>query len=70
MSLLARAPQLAARSRVFIPARNMSSHGHGEYKHMPFNYNKTGVFGAKLALYLATGFTIPFVAVAYQLSKH
>ncbi|KAI0721912.1 hypothetical protein C8T65DRAFT_629638 [Cerioporus squamosus] len=69
MSLLARsaaAPlrQVAVRARA-APVRSM----HGEYKHIPFDYNKKGIFGAKVAAYLVTGFAIPFVAAAYQLSK-
>ncbi|KAI0637770.1 hypothetical protein C8Q77DRAFT_1153486 [Trametes polyzona] len=68
MSLLARsaAPlrQVAVRSRA-APVRSM----HGEYKHIPFNYDKKGVFGAKVATYLLTGFAVPFIAAYYQLSK-
>ncbi|KAI0649981.1 hypothetical protein C8Q79DRAFT_941801 [Trametes meyenii] len=69
MSLLARsaAPlrQVALRSRT-APIRSV--HG-GEYKHIPFDYDKKGVFGAKVASYLIFGFSIPFVAAYYQLSK-
>ncbi|KAI0366396.1 hypothetical protein BV20DRAFT_1055687 [Pilatotrama ljubarskyi] len=68
MSFLARsAPplrQVAVRSRA-APVRSM----HGEYKHIPFNYDKKGVFGLKVASYLIGGFSIPFVAAYYQLSK-
>ncbi|PIL36733.1 hypothetical protein GSI_00422 [Ganoderma sinense ZZ0214-1] len=69
MSLLARsaAPlrQVAVRSRA-VPARHMS---HGEYKHLPFAYEKKGLFGAKVATYMLFGFAIPFVATYYQLKK-
>ncbi|KAI0663007.1 hypothetical protein C8Q70DRAFT_955252 [Cubamyces menziesii] len=68
MSLLARsaAPlrQVAVRARA-APIRSM----HGEYKHIPFNYDKKGVFGLKVASYLIFGFSIPFGAAWYQLSK-
>ncbi|KAI0352689.1 hypothetical protein OH77DRAFT_1523029 [Trametes cingulata] len=60
MSFLARsaAPlrQVALRSRA-APVRSM----HGEYK--------KGTFGLKVATYLIGGFSIPFVAAYYQLSK-
>ncbi|KAI0751318.1 hypothetical protein C8Q80DRAFT_1268575 [Daedaleopsis nitida] len=68
MSLLARsaAPlrQVAVRART-APVRSM----HGEYKHIPFDYDKKVVFGVKVAAYLIGGFSIPFVAAYYQLSK-
>lgn len=34
---------------------------------MPFEYKNKGAFGAKVGLYLATGFSIPFFATIYQL---
>ncbi|KAI0773811.1 hypothetical protein C8Q74DRAFT_1368361 [Fomes fomentarius] len=68
MSLLARsaAPlrQVAVRSRA-APVR----FAHGEYKHIPFDYDKKAVFGVKVTAYLVTGFAIPFVAAYYQLAK-
>ncbi|CDO74081.1 hypothetical protein BN946_scf185043.g131 [Trametes cinnabarina] len=68
MSMLARsaAPlrQVAVRARA-APVRSM----HGEYKHIPFNYDKKPVFAAKVAAYLGIGFFIPFIAAFYQLSK-
>ncbi|KAF7795866.1 hypothetical protein EIP86_007033 [Pleurotus ostreatoroseus] len=66
MSLLARAPvrQLAVR-RFAAPVRNM----HGEYKHIPFEYSNKAAWGSKLAAYLITGFSIPFVAAWYQIRK-
>ncbi|KAI9063365.1 hypothetical protein FKP32DRAFT_1676417 [Trametes sanguinea] len=69
MSILARsaAPlrQVAVRARA-APVRSMHS---GEYKHIPFNYDKKPVFAAKVASYLIFGFSIPFIAAYYQLSK-
>ncbi|KAF9780238.1 hypothetical protein BJ322DRAFT_1112903 [Thelephora terrestris] len=68
MSLLVRAPRLAARSArsdVFVQSRGM----HGEYKHIPFNYDRKVPLAVKTFLYLGTGFSIPFVASYYQLSK-
>ncbi|CCM05651.1 uncharacterized protein FIBRA_07881 [Fibroporia radiculosa] len=68
--LLARASaplrQAVARSPLTAPVR--FAHGHGEYQHIPFEY-KSKTFGAKVALYLISGFSIPFVAAAYQLKK-
>ncbi|KAI0723438.1 hypothetical protein C8Q76DRAFT_794378 [Earliella scabrosa] len=68
MSLLARsaAPlrQVTVRARA-APVRSM----HGEYKHIPFDYDKKGTFGVKVVAYLVSGFAIPFVAAYYQLSK-
>ncbi|EJF63005.1 hypothetical protein BD309DRAFT_967462 [Dichomitus squalens] len=69
MSLLARSAvplrQVAVRSRA-APARYMS---HGEYKHIPFDYEKKGAFGLKVASYLIGGFSIPFIAAYFQLYK-
>ncbi|RDB22681.1 hypothetical protein Hypma_010294 [Hypsizygus marmoreus] len=44
---------------------------HGEYHHLPFAWpgNKKAAFGAKVFLYLITGFSIPFIATKYQLIK-
>ncbi|KAH9853813.1 hypothetical protein C2E23DRAFT_884463 [Lenzites betulinus] len=68
MPLLARsaAPlRQVARARA-APVRFVHS---GEYKHIPFDYEKKATFGAKVASYLLFGFSIPFVAAYYQLSK-
>ena len=35
-------------------------------QHIPFDYDNKPVFGAKVAVYLLTGFAIPFVAAYYQ----
>ncbi|KAI0921902.1 hypothetical protein AcW1_004244 [Taiwanofungus camphoratus] len=71
MSLLARASvplrQAVLRSPSATSVRFSSTHG--EYKHLPFEYNRPGVFGSKLAAYLLTGFAIPFVAAAFHLRK-
>ncbi|KAI0786397.1 hypothetical protein C8Q75DRAFT_808385 [Abortiporus biennis] len=40
-----------------------------EYKHLPFETANRVAFGTKLAAYLITGFSIPFIAAAYQISK-
>ncbi|KAH9007001.1 hypothetical protein EDB86DRAFT_2869481 [Lactarius hatsudake] len=68
MSFLARTPALRRQiiqSRAFVPSRGV----HG-YKHMPFNYEGSkAVFGAKVAVFLLTGFSIPVVASYYQLRK-
>jgi Cytochrome c oxidase subunit VIIc len=38
------------------------------FKHMPFNYEGSkAVFGAKVAVFLLTGFSVPMVASYYQL---
>ncbi|KAH0840027.1 hypothetical protein J3R83DRAFT_991, partial [Lanmaoa asiatica] len=69
--MLARAP-LSLRSpvvrlRVTSPARY--AHGHGEYHHLPFAFpgKNRAAFGIKLSLFLLSGFSIPFTAVAFQL---
>jgi cytochrome c oxidase subunit 7c len=42
---------------------------HG-YKHIPFNYEGSkAAFGAKVAVFLLAGFSVPFVASYYQLRK-
>ncbi|OBZ71924.1 hypothetical protein A0H81_08286 [Grifola frondosa] len=68
MSILARSAvslrQVAVRSRA-APSRSM----HGEYKHLPFEYKNKGAFGTKLAVYMLSGFILPFVAAGYQLNK-
>ncbi|KAK7696649.1 hypothetical protein QCA50_001307 [Cerrena zonata] len=68
MSLLAaRVPlRQIARSRAVVPARSMHA---GVYKHLPFETKNKAGFGLKLASYLITGFSIPFVAAWYQMSK-
>ncbi|KAI0829410.1 hypothetical protein BC628DRAFT_1360408 [Trametes gibbosa] len=68
MSLLARsaAPlRQVARARA-APVRSVHT---GEYKHIPFDYDKKTTFGVKVVSYFVFGFSIPFVATYYQLSK-
>jgi len=74
MSVLARAPVLRFQSQIIrslhktAPARSAGGH----YHHLPFNLpgkKQKGVFGFKLFVYLASGFSIPFAAAAYQLKK-
>ncbi|KAN0127459.1 hypothetical protein V8E53_010863 [Lactarius tabidus] len=68
MSLLARTPALRrqiVQSRAFVLSRG--AHG---YKHMPFNYEGSkAAFGAKVAIFLLTGFSIPGFAAYYQIRK-
>ncbi|KAI0079679.1 hypothetical protein K474DRAFT_1658767 [Panus rudis PR-1116 ss-1] len=69
MSLLAaRVPRrlVVGRRATFVPARLAHS---GEYKHLPFEYKHKRAFGLKVASYMIGGFTIPFIAAAYQLHK-
>ncbi|KIM90702.1 hypothetical protein PILCRDRAFT_974 [Piloderma croceum F 1598] len=65
MPLLARAPlmrQQVLRTRVTAPARG--------YHHLPFAWpTNKAVWGAKLTLFLATGFSIPFFAAWFQIRK-
>ncbi|KAI6164779.1 hypothetical protein EDD17DRAFT_1557938 [Pisolithus thermaeus] len=68
--MLVRAPQTrVVRRRVNTPVR--FAHGHGEYHHLPFQFpgNKRASFGLKLSAFLLTGFSIPFLAAAFQLKK-
>jgi len=51
------------------PIQARFAHGHGEYKHLPFEYKNKGAFGAKVAAYLLAGFSIPFLAAKYQIAK-
>ncbi|KAF8484944.1 hypothetical protein DFH94DRAFT_689306 [Russula ochroleuca] len=68
MSLVARTSALRRQivhSRAFVPSRGV----HG-YKHIPFNYEGSkAAFGAKVAVFLLAGFSVPFVASYYQLRK-
>jgi len=69
MSLVARTPVLQRqilRSRAFVPSRG----AHSGYKHMPFNYEGSkAAFGAKVAIFLLSGFSVPFIASYYQIKK-
>ncbi|EGO27423.1 hypothetical protein SERLADRAFT_460814 [Serpula lacrymans var. lacrymans S7.9] len=70
MSLLARAPltlrQHAGRSRTVL-SRSMH-----DYHHFPFQFpgeKKKAAFGLKVALFLTTGFSLPFAAALFQLKN-
>jgi len=69
MSLVARTPVLQRqiiRSRAFVPSRG----AHSSYKHMPFNYEGSkAAFGARVAIFLLSGFSVPFLASYYQIRK-
>ncbi|KAI0307338.1 hypothetical protein B0F90DRAFT_1814102 [Multifurca ochricompacta] len=46
----------------------MPTRGVHGYKHMPFNYEMSkAIFGAKVAVFLLTGFSIPGIAAYYQM---
>ncbi|KAF8913819.1 hypothetical protein CPB84DRAFT_1840614 [Gymnopilus junonius] len=57
-------------SRAFHASKAARS-DHGHYHHLPFQWpgEKKLSFGVKLGIYLITGFSIPFIASAYQLKK-
>ncbi|KAF8307001.1 hypothetical protein DL93DRAFT_2088280 [Clavulina sp. PMI_390] len=69
MSMLVRAARPAMRPL----ARTMQRRGvHIEnevHNNMPFSYRNKGAFAAKLITFCTLGFSIPFIASAYQLSK-
>ncbi|KAG6813493.1 hypothetical protein H0H92_010518 [Tricholoma furcatifolium] len=71
VSMLARSSALrtVARSRSFHTT-SVARSEHGHYHHLPFQFpgkNNKGAFGAKVFIFLATGFSIPFVAAKWQL---
>ncbi|KAF8897451.1 hypothetical protein BD779DRAFT_1667429 [Infundibulicybe gibba] len=49
------------------PARS----AHGDYHHFPFQMpgDKKAGFGFKVVVYMASGFSLPFLASAWQLKK-
>ncbi|KAH6914994.1 hypothetical protein BKA70DRAFT_1257652 [Coprinopsis sp. MPI-PUGE-AT-0042] len=57
-------------ARGFRTSAVARSAGH-DYHHLPFAWpgDKKVSFGTKLGVFLAFGFSIPFVASAYQLKK-
>ncbi|PPQ69565.1 hypothetical protein CVT26_001567 [Gymnopilus dilepis] len=73
LTVLARSSALrqnaALGSRAFHVSRVARS-DHGHYHHLPFQWpgEKKVTFGAKVAVFLLTGFSIPFLASLYQLS--
>jgi len=36
---------------------------------MPFKYDKKGPFAAKVAIFMVTGFSLPFIVAAWQMHK-
>ncbi|KAF8812358.1 hypothetical protein BYT27DRAFT_7132867 [Phlegmacium glaucopus] len=74
ISILTRSPafrQQALRVRAFHASTPARSSGHDHYHHLPFQFpgDKKFAFGAKVTLFLTFGFSIPFLASAYQLKK-
>ncbi|KAF8192502.1 hypothetical protein BJ912DRAFT_263282 [Pholiota molesta] len=71
-SLLARSAlrqQTLVRARGFHASRPARS-AHDDYHHLPFAWpTNKAVWGAKVTAYLVVGFSIPFIASAYQLKK-
>ncbi|KAJ7638730.1 hypothetical protein FB45DRAFT_1054977 [Roridomyces roridus] len=59
--------------RKFIHTSAVRQSGHGHYNHLPFKAPFQGgrnvPFGVTLSLYLAFGFSIPFVAVKISQMK-
>jgi len=54
-----------------IHSSNVVRSSHGDYHHLPFAWphDKKASFAIKLAAYLGLGFSIPFIAGAWQLKK-
>ncbi|KAH9482924.1 hypothetical protein JR316_0005024 [Psilocybe cubensis] len=73
LSILARssAVRQQALSRGFHASKAARSAGHDDYHHLPFAWpgQKKAAFGAKVAVYLTFGFSIPFIASWYQIQK-
>ncbi|KAF9569017.1 hypothetical protein CPC08DRAFT_813188 [Agrocybe pediades] len=74
MSLSVLARSLALRQQALargFHASKAARSAHGEYHHLPFQFpgEKKVSFGVKVGVYLVFGFSIPFVAAAYQLKK-
>ncbi|OCH93587.1 hypothetical protein OBBRIDRAFT_790112 [Obba rivulosa] len=72
MSILARSAAPARRALLRPRQQVRFSHDHGhheEYSPVPFDYKNKRAFGAKVAAYLITGFSIPFLAAWYQMRK-
>ncbi|PPQ92375.1 hypothetical protein CVT25_008725 [Psilocybe cyanescens] len=72
LSILARSSVIRqqALSRSFHASKTARS-AHDDYHHLPFQWpgEKKATFGAKVAVYLAFGFSIPFIASYYQIQK-
>ncbi|EKM59643.1 uncharacterized protein PHACADRAFT_205868 [Phanerochaete carnosa HHB-10118-sp] len=69
MSLLAHVPRQAALRQVALRRTPASSRFLTSEESVPFSYKSKPVFAAKVVGYLVAGFSIPFVAAYYQLSK-
>jgi len=73
MTLLARASpvvrQSLARSSARAPVRFSHGHAYTPADAVPFNFQSKTTFGSKVAVYLLTGFSVPFFATWYQLKK-
>jgi len=69
--MLSTAARSLVRQRAFhTSALRRSEHGH--YHHFPFEFptqKNKAVFGLKLFLFMASGFSIPLMAATYQLRK-
>ncbi|PVF95867.1 hypothetical protein CPB86DRAFT_710324 [Serendipita vermifera] len=65
---VARQTALVARSnpQKLVLARNVHIEN-TVHNNMPFSYRNKKAFAAKVAIFFATGFSIPFIAVKYQL---
>ncbi|KAF4622256.1 hypothetical protein D9613_009010 [Agrocybe pediades] len=46
------------------------AHGDAPHEIFPFSWDKKRAFAVKCAVYMGTGFSIPFAAVWWQLHKH
>ncbi|KAG6890961.1 hypothetical protein C0995_000918 [Termitomyces sp. Mi166 len=72
MAILARSSilrqQAFARVRSFH-ATSVARGDHGHYHHLPFQFpdKNKAPFAAKVLVFLATGFSIPFIAAKWQL---
>ncbi|EPQ59280.1 hypothetical protein GLOTRDRAFT_125586 [Gloeophyllum trabeum ATCC 11539] len=67
-SILARSPLL--RQQAARAARRVQARGaHADHSPVPFSFHSKPAFAAKTIAYLVGGFSIPFVAAAYQLKK-
>ncbi|KAG5716535.1 hypothetical protein E4T56_gene16325 [Termitomyces sp. T112] len=76
MSMAIFARSFILRQQAFARARSfhttsVARSDHGHYHHLPFQFpgKNKAPFAAKVFVYLATGFAIPFVAAKWQLTK-
>ncbi|KAG8766621.1 hypothetical protein FRC19_002697 [Serendipita sp. 401] len=67
---VARQTSLAARPNLRQIVQTRGAHMENTvYNNMPFNYRNRKTFAVKTAIFFVAGFSIPFVAVKYQLWK-